>query len=375
MFSYTKAAIVQDIIANEAKILSHPLLQAISGDLTAYNSSFKEPLPASALDYQIKPERLFQILDADSSQQVVIEAAKSGSSFVVQGPPGTGKSQTIVNMMAELIGNGKSVLLVAEKETALSVVYKRMAECNLDHVCLNLHHSGTTDKRALVHNLSRTIDYLAQISVAEKNDLFFERLAYSRQSINSYIQSLHTKEKPLDKSPFEIFGELLKKEREEIPNINIIFSNFSQWTPSRLEEAKHLLNQLAGFLEFLQGTKSTIWQNSKLKYYSYELQLEIEEKLRDFQEAITEIKKISQTFPANLQTKHLLKLEDIEALLPSLQHILNVPPLPEHWTKLDISLAHQTFSQLQNDVKFLESNEPYLKHKYKSELFSSELPA
>ncbi|WP_371641220.1 AAA domain-containing protein [Tolypothrix sp. NIES-4075] len=59
------------------------------------------------------------MLDADSSQQVVIEAAKSGSSFVVQGPPGTGKSQTIVNMIAELIGDGKSVLLVAEKETAL----------------------------------------------------------------------------------------------------------------------------------------------------------------------------------------------------------------------------------------------------------------
>ncbi|MFK0730290.1 MAG: DUF4011 domain-containing protein [Gloeotrichia echinulata GP01] len=97
LFSYAKAAMVRDIIENEARIFSHPILQAISGDLTKYQSSYREPLPESALDSQIKPERIYQILDADSSQQVVIEAAKAGSSFVVQGPPGTGKSQTIVN--------------------------------------------------------------------------------------------------------------------------------------------------------------------------------------------------------------------------------------------------------------------------------------
>ncbi|MHC5717205.1 MAG: AAA domain-containing protein [Nostoc sp.] len=189
---------VRDIIENEALIFDHPILQAISGDLTTYQSNYREPLSASALDLQVKPEQIFQILDADSSQQVVIEAAKAGSSFVVQGPPGTGKSQTIVNMIAELIGDGKSVLLVAEKETALSVVYKRMAECGLDHICLNLHHSGTTDKRELVNNLWKTIEYLKQIYGEENNHLFFERLVSSRQSLKLYLASLHSKEKPLD---------------------------------------------------------------------------------------------------------------------------------------------------------------------------------
>ena len=245
LFSYAKAAMVRDIIENESLIFDHPILQAISGDLTNYQSNYTEPLPASALDSQVKPERIFQILDADSSQQVVIEAAKAGSSFVVQGPPGTGKSQTIVNMIAELIGEGKSVLLVAEKETALSVVYKRMAECGLDHVCLNLHHSGTTDKRELVNNLSKTIEYVKQIYSTENNHLFFERLVSTRQSLILYLTSLHTKEKPLEKSPFEIFGELLRKEREAVPSINVIFSNFSQWNPIRFQEAKDLLNQLA----------------------------------------------------------------------------------------------------------------------------------
>lgn len=269
LFSYAKSAMVRDIIDNERLIISHPILQAISGNLNQYQSSYKDPLPASALDSQVKPEKMFQILDADSSQQVVIEAAKSGSSFVVQGPPGTGKSQTIVNMIAELVGSGKSVLLVAEKETALSVVYQRLAECGLDHICLNLHHSGTTDKKKLVDNLSKTIDYLSQISQTVNHDDFFGRFVNTRQSLNEYPNSLHTKFQPLNKSPFEIFGELLRKERQGVPDINVVFTNFGQWNPARLNEARDLLHELANFLSFFRGERKTIWAKSSIQSYSY----------------------------------------------------------------------------------------------------------
>ncbi|MHC5744878.1 MAG: DUF4011 domain-containing protein [Nostoc sp.] len=355
LFSYAKAAMVRDIIENEALIFDHPILQAISGDLTTYQSNYREPLPASALDSQVKPERIFQILDADSSQQVVIEAAKAGSSFVVQGPPGTGKSQTIVNMIAELVGDGKSVLLVAEKETALSVVYKRMAECGLDHICLNLHHSGTTDKRELVNNLSKTIEYLKQIYGEENNHLFFERLVSSRQSLKLYLTSLHSKEKPLDKSPFEIFGELLKKEREAIPNINVIFSNFSQWNPSRLQEAKDLLNQLAQFLPFFKGEKTTIWAKSSLNYYSYEMELQIIEEIEEFQEAILSVQKINQELQGILQVQPLLSLESLDKCYPALLHILKSPlNLPENWVGVDIALAQDVFTSLKKDVLEIE---------------------
>ncbi|BAZ73552.1 hypothetical protein NIES50_21170 [Aulosira laxa NIES-50] len=357
LFSYAKAAMVRDIIENEALIFEHPILQAISGDLTNYQSNYREPLPASALDSQVKPERTFQILDADSSQQVVIEAAKAGSSFVVQGPPGTGKSQTIVNMIAELIGNGKSVLLVAEKETALSVVYKRLAECGLDHVCLNLHHSGTTDKRELVNNLSKTIEYIKQIDSAENNHLFFERLVSTRQSLKLYLTSLHTKEKPLEKSPFEIFGELLKKERERVPSINVSFSNFSQWNPSRLQEAKNLLNQLAQFLPFFKREKTTIWAKSSLDSYSFEMELQITEEIEEFQQAIFSVQKINQELQEILQVQPLLNLESLNRCYPALEYIRKAPSnLPENWTGVDISIAQDAFIILQTDVHEIEKN-------------------
>ncbi|MEH2195366.1 MAG: DUF4011 domain-containing protein [Nostoc sp.] len=357
LFSYAKAAMVRDIIENKALIFDHPILQAISGDLTSYQSNYKEPLPAFDLDSKVKPERIFQILDADSSQQVVIEAAKAGSSFVVQGPPGTGKSQTIVNIIAELIGDGKSVLLVAEKATALSVVYKRMAECGLAHVCLNLHHSGTTDKRELVNNLSKTIEYIQQVYGSENHQLFFNRLVSTRQSINSYLTSLHAKEKPLNKSPFEIIGELLRKEREVVPNINVIFSNFSQWNPSRLQKAQDLLNQLAQFLPFFKGERTTIWAKSSLNSYSYEVELQITEQLEEFQEAILSAQKINQELQAMLQVQPLLSLDSLDKCYPALLHILKAPlNLPENWVGVDIALAQDVFTSLKKDVLEIEKN-------------------
>ncbi|MDZ7732978.1 MAG: DUF4011 domain-containing protein [Acidimicrobiia bacterium] len=56
------------------------------------------------------PRNEFLVLDADSSQNYVINAALKGANLVVEGPPGTGKSQTITNLIATLAAHGKRVL-------------------------------------------------------------------------------------------------------------------------------------------------------------------------------------------------------------------------------------------------------------------------
>ena len=42
------------------------------------------------------------------------------------GPPGTGKSQTITSLITQFVNEGKTVLMVSEKKTALDVVYSRL---------------------------------------------------------------------------------------------------------------------------------------------------------------------------------------------------------------------------------------------------------
>ena len=82
------------------------------------------------------------IYEADSSQYRVIADGLSGDSLAVVGPPGTGKSQTITNLIAAAMADGKTVLFVAEKLTALKVVNKRLQQANLERFCFNLHSNG-----------------------------------------------------------------------------------------------------------------------------------------------------------------------------------------------------------------------------------------
>jgi hypothetical protein len=83
------------------------------------------------LDEIFSPADLIHVVDADASQTLVIETVKREADLVVQGPPGTGKSQTITNMIAGAVNDGKRVLFLSEKMAALDVVYKRLQDVGL----------------------------------------------------------------------------------------------------------------------------------------------------------------------------------------------------------------------------------------------------
>jgi AAA domain/Protein kinase domain/REase_MTES_1575/Protein of unknown function (DUF4011) len=66
------------------------------------------------------------VTHSDPSQEAAIAQVSRGAGLVVQGPPGTGKSQTIVNLVADSITRGRTVLIVCQKMPALEVVRKRL---------------------------------------------------------------------------------------------------------------------------------------------------------------------------------------------------------------------------------------------------------
>ena len=108
------------------------------------------------IDNYLDDRKLFQVVDADSSQTIALLDIADEHSMVVQGPPGTGKSQTIVNAIAQAIGAGKRVLFVSEKMAALEVVKRRLDAIGLGPACLELH-SNKTNKKAVIEELRRTV--------------------------------------------------------------------------------------------------------------------------------------------------------------------------------------------------------------------------
>lgn len=100
--------------------------------------------------------KLQLIRDVDSSQHsALVDALAREDGLVIEGPPGTGKSQTITNLIAAALADGKSVLFVAEKMAALEVVHKRLQDSKLGDFCLQLHGLKTNKKELLNSITSR----------------------------------------------------------------------------------------------------------------------------------------------------------------------------------------------------------------------------
>jgi hypothetical protein len=149
----------------------------------------EEPLfgAEDRLDEKLPPESLFHVVDADSSQAKVIEEVRSGRNLVVQGPPGTGKSQTITNIIAAAVRDGRRVLFVAEKMAALSVVHKRLVDVGLSDICLELH-SKSANKKAVLAELARTLNSARAIPNMPEQPY---KLREARDKLNTIAGDLH----------------------------------------------------------------------------------------------------------------------------------------------------------------------------------------
>lgn len=162
------------------------------------------------LDSKLSPDQMAVPLSADSSQMLAIHSAATNNSFVLHGPPGTGKSQTITNMIANALYQGKSVLFVAEKMAALNVVQKRLASIGLDPFCLELH-SNKTNKSSVLSQLNTSLE-VGRIKSPDDYKATAGRLHSMRTDLNYIIEGLHCKRK-FGKSVYEAV-EIFESEKE-----------------------------------------------------------------------------------------------------------------------------------------------------------------
>lgn len=172
-----------------------PLGRALTGEDKEPSEGLPEvqsPRP-SEMDLELNPRDDFCLLPADSSQLAAIRRASAGGSFIMVGPPGTGKSQTIANIIAQSIADGKRVLFVAEKAAALSVVHRRLMQADLGHFCLELH-SNRTDKADVVAHLKKCLVWSSKPSrpAGEKDwRMMSDRVRYAAINLDFYVSELH----------------------------------------------------------------------------------------------------------------------------------------------------------------------------------------
>ncbi|SHK82880.1 Part of AAA domain-containing protein [Chryseobacterium polytrichastri] len=264
-FSFGKFMIYHDLDStiwpDHKKPFDHPILQSIFGD------GFTEPQPTVGEDHRLDEEtdadQLLQVVDADSSQVIAMLAVHEGRNMVIQGPPGTGKSQTITNIIANAVGNGKKVLFVAEKMAALEVVKRRLDSINLGEACLELH-SHKANKRDLHTELKRILE-LGRPTVAHLEEEV-RLLNPMVKELNAYSSEVNSMIGQSGLSAHEVMGHLLKinNENKDYRFPKIIADDLSSWDFRKIHDYEMIAEQI-------QVRLHKIGQPEKLIFYGTDL--------------------------------------------------------------------------------------------------------
>ncbi len=249
LFSFSKISMYKDIEDNEVSLMNNSMIRALSGDLSIMKDNI-ESYRDTDLDHLIKPERFYQALDADSSQELAIQAAIAGKSFVLQGPPGTGKSQTITNMISELIARGKHVLFVAEKKAALDVVYQNLKKAGLEDYALPLHNAKI-DKKTVVTSLNQSL--LDRQSIPKINDEQLRNLSHNYQhsmvELRKYADELLKVRNPINLNVYQMIGAYL--EYEDILDVRFDMPMHQDIDGIKLEDIKKNIEAFERLVQLL----------------------------------------------------------------------------------------------------------------------------
>lgn len=201
IFSFLKINMYRDLKDNAKKILANRNVRQLLGEQTVTEKLCGE---SDSVDSVTDPLiELHSVVDADSSQIEAIEMAKSGKSFVLQGPPGTGKSQTITNIIAECLSDGKKVLFVSEKLAALNVVYDKLKQAGLAEFCLQLH-SHKANKKDVIADICHTLR-TGKSTVSSKANAEIAIKEKVQHQLDAYALELHKQRPVIEKSLYQLY--------------------------------------------------------------------------------------------------------------------------------------------------------------------------
>lgn len=306
-FSFAKFLMYRDldpaVWPNGKAISDHPLVRSLLAD--GFSGGDDLAHEDANIDVLIPPAEMLHILDCDSSQALAIHEVRRGKNLVIQGPPGTGKSQTIANIIAAAVKDGKSVLFVAEKMAALDVVKRRLDDKGVGDACLELH-SNKANKRGVLEELRRTWE-LGAPKAADPGSLF-ARLTESRDALNGHVQRLHALESGSGLSPFQVIGHLVRLREKGVRPNDIVLQAPETWGKEGFEARQNLLADLASRVAEIGKPADHAWVGVGLEAISpmdaERLVSRVQQQLERFQEAqeqfVTAVEQLGVAAPLRL---------------------------------------------------------------------------
>ncbi|MEG3223938.1 MAG: hypothetical protein BME94_00035 [Methanobacteriales archaeon Met13] len=329
-FSFTKFVMFQDLDPDhwpsDLSFDQNSIIKALFNPETQITDPGFQELE---VDLKLKSHEVYTVLDADSSQIAVIEDVKQGKNLVVEGPPGTGKSQTIVNLIAELMASGKTVLFVSEKMAALQVVKRRLDHIGLGDFCLELH-SHKSKKKEVLNELQRTLYQPPSPFVAMEDK--FEELDEIRRDLNHYQELIHRPLPEMNFSPFQLYGMKEKslqhfaKKDHTLPRM--VLANPRTYTRENWHGAVSALKDLSQLLKFIKPLKEYPWRYAEPGVIFPADQEEIKKLLTDSLTIMGEMELGMEELSIHTGVSLPANREELDEILDIARKIAHTPILP-----------------------------------------------
>lgn len=120
-----------------------------------------------------EPKQILYPFGCNASQKKGVENALTHQVSIIQGPPGTGKTQTILNIIANLLMTGKSVLVVSNNNSAVENVAEKLSDAKIGFDFLVAQLGNRENKEAFVANQPSLPD-MADWELSEEKEVVKE---------------------------------------------------------------------------------------------------------------------------------------------------------------------------------------------------------
>lgn len=110
------------------------------------------------------------------TQLNAVKKAFSSQLSIIEGPPGTGKTQTILNIISNIIVNGQTCAIVSNNNTAVENVYEKLEKVDLDYLIAKLGNAD--NKKEFFTNFSYNKPQIKDYDITISDvDLALEKLS------------------------------------------------------------------------------------------------------------------------------------------------------------------------------------------------------
>ncbi len=123
---FRRLAAVNELRSEEGVVLLHKQYEKLDFiDRDSALATYLNPMRYTMRSFKVPP--LIFPFGGNASQFKAVKNAMTNQFSVIQGPPGTGKTQTILNIISNILMEGKTVLVVSNNNSAIANVEEKLS--------------------------------------------------------------------------------------------------------------------------------------------------------------------------------------------------------------------------------------------------------